>query len=385
MSHLAWLLIAPMLVLATSGQGIAQWTFTQTGGPLGGNVMNIAQSVNGTFFICTSDGVFRSTDNGSTWKRVRQRTGHIDLASDATAIACSLSGDVYNAAGDGLFASRDNGETWSVLPYEVRIGYPVTQLLVAARGAVFVVEWLWKVNVSRDKGNTWSNLPTTGIPNDPGAWMVAVDSSAHLLLGTPAGLFRSPADSIAWSPTALTSRINALYVDEGGCIFACTTEGINASTDGGDTWELRNNTRVSFIAGRHAGELIFRASCPLTAAARCSAWTCRTPSFDQSRRSSNHQQGQPDPLAGHNFNGVFSLEGQWQNVAAGAPDKFECPFSLRHQRQCGVRGNVQTGPVSFVRPGKSVGVCGPVRIRYHPPSQSPEGHSLRQRYVQICV
>ena len=70
MSHLAWLLIAPMLVLATSGQGIAQWTFTQTGGPFGGNVLNIAQSVDGSIFICTSDGVFRSMDNGSTWKRV---------------------------------------------------------------------------------------------------------------------------------------------------------------------------------------------------------------------------------------------------------------------------------------------------------------------------
>ena len=305
MSHLAWLLIAPMLVLATSGQGIAQWTFTQTGGPLGGDVSSITQTVNGTIFICSLDGVFRLTDNGSTWKRVRQRTGHIDPASDATAIACSLSGDVYNAAGDGLFASRDNGETWDVLPYDVRIGYPVTQLLVDARGAVFVVEWLWKLNVSRDKGNTWSKVPTTGIPSDPGRWMVAVDSSAHLLLGTPVGLFRSPADSIEWSPTALTSRIDALYVDEAGSIFACTSEGINASTDGGDSWELRNSARVSSIAGRRTGELIFPGLLSFDGGRTMLGMEMRgMPGFVNP--DARAIISEDSLLAGHNFNGVFS-------------------------------------------------------------------------------
>ena len=241
MSHLAWLLIAPLLFLATSGQGIAQWTFTQTGGPFGGNVLSIAQSVNGTFFICTSDGVFRSTDNGSTWKRVRQIQGSIDPAGGVTSLACSPRGEVFAALQDGLFISTDTGDTWHKRSFDIG---GLTQLLADSYGALYAVRWPPRLSVSLDGGSTWSDLSTTLMRSDPGNWKLAVDSIGHLFLGTTVALYRSPSASLSWSPTSISAEFNDVYVDGEGTVFACMGSGLQVSTNGGDSWELRSSPPV---------------------------------------------------------------------------------------------------------------------------------------------
>src|ERR1035437_9606988 len=79
----------------------AQWVQT---GPYGGDFGALA--VSGTnLFACGNSGVYRSTDNGNSWKLLP--------GSPAGAVAFAVSGSNLFAGYNGLYRSTDNGNSWS--------------------------------------------------------------------------------------------------------------------------------------------------------------------------------------------------------------------------------------------------------------------------------
>src|SRR5213075_61455 len=97
-------LIFTAMVLICTPFGLAQWV--QTNGPNGGTVTCFATSGPNLFAGTNGDGVFRSSDNGTSWTPVN--TGLIDLKKIVRALAVSGT-TLVAVTRDAGCRSTDNG------------------------------------------------------------------------------------------------------------------------------------------------------------------------------------------------------------------------------------------------------------------------------------
>jgi hypothetical protein len=90
----------------------AQWV--QTNGPYGGFVSSFAISGNNIFAGTYYDGIFLSTDNGSSWNGVNN--GLTNLAVTSLAISGNnIFAGTGSRWGGGIFLSTDNGSSWNAV------------------------------------------------------------------------------------------------------------------------------------------------------------------------------------------------------------------------------------------------------------------------------
>jgi hypothetical protein len=111
--HLQYLVAMMSVALSIAP---AQTTWQQTNGPYGGSVSCLA--VSGTNLLAGSygGGIFRSTNNGTTWTAVNMGlTGPVHVYSLAVIPASGGSGTNIFAGTQfqGVFRSTDNGTTWT--------------------------------------------------------------------------------------------------------------------------------------------------------------------------------------------------------------------------------------------------------------------------------
>src|SRR5437868_7021535 len=86
--------------------GHAQWV--QTTGPSGGTVRAIAVLGTDLFAGLTNCGVFRSTDNGATWK-----PSSAGLPPNSNIHTLAVSGTtLFAGTDDGIYRSTDHGSHW---------------------------------------------------------------------------------------------------------------------------------------------------------------------------------------------------------------------------------------------------------------------------------
>ena len=98
--------IALLAVFFMSSPGYSQNFWQQTNGPFGGGVQVLASNSSGDIFAGTRiGGVFRSTDNGDTWRPVN--TGL--AATFVRTLAINSSGDIFAGTfGGGVFRSAES-------------------------------------------------------------------------------------------------------------------------------------------------------------------------------------------------------------------------------------------------------------------------------------
>jgi uncharacterized repeat protein (TIGR02543 family) len=190
-------------------------------------------------------GVFRSTNSGTTWTAVN--TGLTNPHVSSLAIDPLTPSTLYAGTdGRGVFRSTDSGTTWTAVntgltnPHVSSLAiHPLTPttLYAGTTGGVFR---------STNSGTTWT-MANTGLTNS-WVWSLAINplTPSTLYVGTVGGVFRSTNDGTTW--TAVNTGLTDLWVLSlainpltPSTLFAGTAgSGVFRSTDSGTTWTAVN-------------------------------------------------------------------------------------------------------------------------------------------------
>ncbi|RPI17456.1 MAG: T9SS C-terminal target domain-containing protein [Ignavibacteriae bacterium] len=206
--------------------------------------VNTFAALNTNIFIGTNSGVYVTTNNGNYWNYSSYGISSYIINSMAV-----LGTNVYAATSSGVYKSTDNGGSWSPVNAGL-INQNVNSLLVYGSnlfaGTVNIsnTESVYK---SSDHGNSWLpagllNLNVTSL----------VSSTGYLYAGTTTGVYRSSNNGTNWSSELglLTLQIISLY-NTGTSICAGTPFGMYISTDGGTAWNAtgyKHNEILSMAA-----------------------------------------------------------------------------------------------------------------------------------------
>lgn len=256
-----------LFMSADAGDSWTSIDFVGIPPPTGETYCNVRVAVHpsGTIFAITrpdlyseiSRGIFRSTDNGLTWRNAN--SGLLDSLMNGITVAPN--GNVYASENfDGILVSSNEGVSWDV------IGTP------AAISAVFVIDipspplsknqlFLSEVHadttsvalavsnyhpyLSTNGGNKWKRF-TFGESNDA-TYAATVNSNGTMFIALRnEGIFRSSDGGSVWEQTSFNGLLginrNTMIVGTTGTVFVGTqSNGVWRSTDTGDTWEPPNS------------------------------------------------------------------------------------------------------------------------------------------------
>ncbi len=214
------------------------------------NVLEINSS--GDFFAATSDGLFHSTDNGSSWDLITipfagtEDINELKIASNDYIYVPSYSLNVTY-----LLRSTDNGNTWS----EIRsaLGW-ISSIEEDQYGNIYYCEHgLYK---STDEGDSWQQLYSEGVHD------VFVPNDTMIIIGVPGTfsghLIYSPNNGSTWQTTSYNVTVLEFYkygsiIFVGGMFGVEGGGGVHKSADEGINWEscgLGRRSITSFVTNK---------------------------------------------------------------------------------------------------------------------------------------
>lgn len=202
----------------------------------------------------------KSTDAGGTWHAANSGIGKTVITGFV--IDRTTPTTLYVGTWNGVFKSTDAGTTWT---HSGRAGFLVHSLAGDPNNprVLYAAESGRDINLFRttDAGNTWSSFGT-GLPRGgTGHLAVALTNPSKLYLGSDGyGVFKRTGKG--WTRTASTSKtykqgtmVLDLLVDprSPNTIYMGSWDGLLKSTDAGDTWTHMNNGLGRLIRGENLG------------------------------------------------------------------------------------------------------------------------------------
>ena len=196
----------------------------------------VAVSSSGVLFVGQSDSmrIFRSTDAGKTWER---RVIDPGLTYGRVTLLLTESPSYLHAVTtNGVFSSSDNGSTWSTIRYK-----PTSQVLSLTRarnGKLWALSSYLPLYWSADHGKTWTQTGafSAGLTNG-GTSAFAIDASNNVFVGTRigvmgtnygSGVFRSTDVGVTWTNisfglgSSAWTNIQALGISPAGYLLVGT-------------------------------------------------------------------------------------------------------------------------------------------------------------------
>lgn len=187
-------------------------------------VRTVLETAGGTLFIGTDEGLFRSTNNGKTWKPV-YAWGLLGKLAESDGVMVATSNR-------GIIRSTDDGENWELVISEGGVGIDVERI----KGGFAAINYSTaaktrRVRASYDDGKTWQ-------PIDAGLQtQIIVDSPWRPInAGNPA----EGADSV-WHPKEAALPVQEYktsIIQVGENFFCGHSDGVYRTSDKGKTWKL---------------------------------------------------------------------------------------------------------------------------------------------------
>ncbi len=221
------LLFVAVSATILSAPAFAQWT--QVNEPKGDDFMQMVIDTAGgspdIILGATNGDIFVSSDSGAGWNRAYTLPSSPDLTASY--------GRLFAAVGSqGLYSSTDDGTTW-------------TQLMSGDFGKLYshdssvMVTSDLSIYISRDLGATWAQIDSPFVSASPYCFATA---GSTILVGTSNGIVESGDGGVTWgmSPAALTGdNINSIYVKDSTIIASSIYPSLQVfhSTNLGASWE----------------------------------------------------------------------------------------------------------------------------------------------------
>lgn len=201
------------------------------------NVQSLLINSNDYIYAGTySGGVFRSTNNGTTW-----RTSGLS-GTEVFCLTQNSAGNLYAGVGyfsAGAFLSTDKGITWNAIG--LTSSSAVAALAINSSGYIFAGTY-GNAYLSKDNGVTWTTI-NNGLPASPSVLSLAINSSGYVFAGlgngsTNLGVYLSKDNGSNWSFSGLANcgGIHKISINSAGYLFAGTDNGVFLSTDAGTNW-----------------------------------------------------------------------------------------------------------------------------------------------------
>jgi photosystem II stability/assembly factor-like uncharacterized protein len=237
-----------------SGQG---WQRLAPGFPERGQSLDdIVVDASGTVWVGywevrgTGGGVARSNDGGRTFTLLPGIQGH---AVRALAQSAAYPNVLVAGTLTGVFRTVDEGRTWRRISPEGHVDLKnVGSLAIDPQdaGVIYAGTWHlpWKTT---DAGRTWYPI-SKGIIDDSDIMTLTLDRRSPRLLYATAcsGIYRSSDAAGRWAKvrgipsSSRRTRAFAQSPDDPNVLYAGTTEGLWISRDGGTTWTLATGKDV---------------------------------------------------------------------------------------------------------------------------------------------
>ena len=201
-----------------------EWTQLSDGLPAGYVVFSLAVNGNTIFAGTYLNGVYRSTNNGTSWEHVGLGTTSVySIAANGTNI---YAGSYF----EGMYVSTDNGSTWT---QGNNLLTPEAVLTIMFNGTDIFAGTFNGLFLSTDNGTTWAQTSLNGVRISS----LAIKGE-YLFAGTATGVFLSANNGTNWSKVnnGLTdSSITSLIVN-GDKIYAGVYGKVFYSSDNGSNW-----------------------------------------------------------------------------------------------------------------------------------------------------
>src|SRR5215510_2350942 len=229
-------------------------------GPFGGDVtaMAIDRRSADRIWIGASDGqIFRSTDGGKRWTRIRPGVKAPNSAVTVILLDSEKPGVIYvgmkplldlngETNGGGVFVSEDDGQSWSL--FEGMRGRSVRAMSQSAKDPnAMAVAARDGVYYTTDRGKTWKRITPENDPEMKGFHSVAIDprDANVIYVGTHHLPWKTTDAGKTWKRAASKERgmiddsdIFAIHIDvsDPDTILMSACSGIYRSRNGSETW-----------------------------------------------------------------------------------------------------------------------------------------------------
>ena len=208
-----------------------------------------------TVFAGSYSGVYRSTDRGENWNEINQGL----LGIEYWGLEANSNGDIFAGSFAGVARSFDNGDTW-ILKSNGFSASTVNDIAVHNIGEIYVASDFSGVLRSLDSGVSWEQKGN-GLESPEGVLLpivtIGVDNYGDIYaIGNSSSFFKSKDKGDTWI-TLKRDDSNFLLskdiaINERNHLFVGTEFGIIRSLDGGNTWKqihypgIKNNGAIDF-------------------------------------------------------------------------------------------------------------------------------------------
>lgn len=207
---------------------------------------------NDEIYIAGYSTVLYSYDYGNTWNQREITYTAPDSTQTSTIIFCietDKDGSVYLGTMGGVFRSDDRGNSWKRLVNGMFIK-DIRSLLVSSTNKILagsnsIVNGIY---ISTDKGENWQDVNMASMDGQI-FFSLAEDSLGNLYAGGINKLFFSIDNGSSWQVISnVKSSFTDMLIDKNNNIYTSFGgSGILISKDGGTTWEEKSKGLESFV------------------------------------------------------------------------------------------------------------------------------------------